>query len=112
MGLLPHVKALVQRLGDQPVTFIGMYGREGQREPIAARLQREGVTWRNAMDLKTAAEGSLWSRWAVRGFPQFYLLDARGVIRGRWFGDPDLGALEGEIDALLAELRGSESRGR
>lgn len=105
MGLLPHVKALVQRFEDQPFTFLGMYGREGERAEIAARLAREGVSWRNAMDLDSAASGTLWSRWAVRGFPQFYLLDAQGVIRGRWFGDPDLDELASQIEALLAEAR-------
>ena len=105
MGLLPRVKALVQRFEDQPFTFLGMYGREGERAEIAARLAREGVTWRNAMDLGTAESGALWSRWAVRGFPQFYLLDDRGVIRGRWFGDPDLDELATQIEGLLAEAK-------
>lgn len=105
MGLLPHVKALVQRFEDQPFTFLGMYGREGERAEIAARFQREGIAWRNAMDLGTAESGALWSRWAVRGFPQFYLLDDQGVIRGRWFGDPDLDDLALQIEALLAEAQ-------
>lgn len=103
MGLLPRVKALVQRFEDRPFTFLGMYGREGERAEIAARFRREGIAWRNAMDLGTFESGALWSRWAVRGFPQFYLLDDRGVIRGRWFGDPDLDELATQIEALLAE---------
>jgi hypothetical protein len=105
VGLLPHVKALVQRFEDQPFTFLGMYGREGERKEIAARFTREGIAWRNAMDLGTAESGALWSRWAVRGFPQFYLLDDQGVIRGRWFGDPDLDELATQIEALLEEAR-------
>lgn len=105
MGLLPHVKTLVERHTDQPVTFLGMYGREGERSEIAARFKREHITWRNAMDLGTATDGTLWSRWAVRGFPQFYLLDERGVIVKRWFGDPDLDALEREIVQLVAQMR-------
>ena len=103
MGLLPRVKALVQRFEDRPLTFLGMYGREGERAEIAARFQREGISWRNAMELGTFESGALWSRWAVRGFPQFYLLDDRGVIRGRWFGDPDLDELASQIEALLEE---------
>jgi hypothetical protein len=105
VGLLPHVQALVQRFEDQPFTFLGMYGREGEREAIAARLARERVSWRNAMDLGTAEGGALWSRWAVRGFPQFYLLDDRGVIRGRCFGDPDLDELATRIEGLIAEAQ-------
>ena len=40
----------------------------------------------------------------MRGFPQFYLLDAEGVIRRRWFGDPGE-ELEPAIEELLAEAR-------
>jgi len=96
------VRALVERLKDRPFTFLGMYGREGDPQEIAARMGRENITWRNALDLGEAGDGTLWSRWAVRGFPQFYLLDERGVIRGKWFGAPGEGALERAIDELLA----------
>ncbi|MSR62023.1 MAG: TlpA family protein disulfide reductase [Planctomycetes bacterium] len=105
MGLLPHEKALVQRLKDEPFTFLGMYGREGDPKEIAARLKSENITWRNAMDLGEASDGTLWSTWAVRGFPQFYVLDEQGVIRQRWFGNPGEDVIDGTIEALMAELR-------
>lgn len=105
MGLLPHVKVLVERLRDEPFTFLGMYGRDGDPLEIAERFEREGITWRNAMDLGRAEDGPLWSTWAVRGFPQIYLLDDRGVIRQRWFGNPGEDVLDREIDALLAEVK-------
>lgn len=101
---MPHKRALVERLKDEPFSFVGVYGRSGVPAEIAARLKSENVTWRNAMDLGEASAQPLWSRWAVRGFPQFYLLDGEGVIRGRWFGDPG-DELERGIEALLAELR-------
>ena len=105
MGLLPHVKALVKRLEGEPFQFVGMYGREGDPAEIAARMEKEGVTWRNALDLGEPGKGAFWSTWAVRGFPQFYLLDDRGVIRQRWFGNPGEDVLDREVDALLAEIR-------
>jgi hypothetical protein len=100
---LPHEKALVERRAQQPFSLLGVYGREGDPAEIAARMRAEGLNWRNALDLGTAAERPLWSRWAVRGFPQFYLLDGQGVIRAKWFGDPGLEELERAIDALLME---------
>src|SRR5262245_16332467 len=104
MGLLPHKKALVERLKDQPFTFLGVFGREGDPKQIAARMEKENINWRNALDLGEASDGTLWSTWAVRGFPQFYLLDGKGVIRKRWFGDPGA-ELEPAIEELLAELK-------
>jgi hypothetical protein len=98
------VRALVERHRDEPFTFLGMYGREGDPREVAQRMKAEDITWRNAMVLGEIEAQPLWSTWAVRGFPQFYLLDAQGVIRGRWFGDPG-SELETSIGALLAELR-------
>jgi len=61
------------------------------------------------MDLGEAPH-THWSRWAVRGFPQLYLLDAEGVIRQRWFGNPGEEVLDQEIDALLAEHKARKPR--
>ena len=105
MGLLPHKKALVERLKDQPFSFLGMFGRQGDPKEIAARMKKENINWRNGLDLGEAENGTLWSTWAVRGFPQFYLLDAQGVIRQRWFGNPGEDVMDREVDALLAEVR-------
>lgn len=110
MGLLPHKKALVERLKDQPFTFLGMFGREGDPEEIAARMKKENINWRNALDLGEAEDGPLWSTWAVRGFPQFYLLDAEGVICQRWFGNPGEDVLDREVEALLAELAAKRAK--
>ena len=109
MGLLPHEKALVQRLKDEPFTFLGMYGREGDPAEIAARMKSEGIVWRNGMDLGEAGDGTLWSTWAVRGYPQFFVLDAKGVIRKRWFGNPGEDVMDREVDALIAELKASKA---
>jgi hypothetical protein len=104
MGLLPQKRALVERLKDEPFRFLGVLGREGTPAEFAARLKKENITWRNALDLGEPKDGVLWARWAVRGFPQFYLLDAEGVIRHRWFGDPGP-ELEPAIEALIAEAK-------
>jgi len=108
VGLLPHEKALVQRLEGRPFHLIGVYGRDGDPAEIAARLEREGIRWRNALDLAGREHGALWSRWAPRGFPQFYLLDGAGVIRRRWFGNPGEDVLDREVLALLSELEASK----
>jgi len=104
MGLLPQKRALVERLKDEPFSFLGVFGREGDKQQIAARMKTENINWRNALDLGEPSDGCLWSTWAVRGFPQFYLLDAKGVIRRRWFGDPSA-ELEPALEELLAEVR-------
>ena len=105
MGLLPQKRALVERLKDQPFSFLGIFGREGDPKEIAARMKTEKINWRNALDIGEPEDHPLWCTWAVRGFPQFYLLDEDGVIRERWFGNPGEDVMDREVDALIAELK-------
>ncbi len=109
VALLPHKRALVERHSDRPFAFIGMYGRAGDPAEIAARLERGNVGWRNALDLgevpaSDPGSGPLWSRWAARGYPQFYLLDERGTILAKWFGDPG-DELDRAVEAALARMK-------
>lgn len=99
--MLPHEKALVQRLQDQPFALIGI-NNDGPAAEVKPRLEKEGITWRNAIEPET---GSLASRWNVSGYPNLYLVDAEGVIRHHWVGSPGDEVLDETIDALVAEAK-------
>ena len=97
--MLPHEKALVQRLADKPFALLGI-NNDGPAEEVLPRFRKEGITWRNAIEPE---KDSLASRWNVSGYPNLILIDARGVIRKRWLGSPGDEVLDTEIDALVAE---------
>lgn len=99
--MLPHEKALVQRLQDQPFALIGI-NNDGPAVEVKPSLEKEGITWRNAIEPET---GSLASRWNVSGYPNLYLVDAEGVIRHHWVGSPGDEVLDETIDALVAEAK-------
>jgi hypothetical protein len=61
MGLMPQKKALVERLKNEPFSFLGVFGREGDPKEIAARMKRENINWRSALDLGEPKDGVLWS---------------------------------------------------
>ena len=46
--------------------------------------------------------GPIAERYGVRGIPQTVFVDARGVVRGRVYGQTSRGALQAAIDDLLA----------
>jgi hypothetical protein len=97
--MLPHEKALVQRLADKPFALLGI-NNDGPAEEVLPRFRKEGITWRNAIERE---QDSLASRWNVSGYPNLILIDARGVIRKRWIGSPGDEVLDTEIDTLVAE---------
>ena len=97
--MLPHEKALVKRMQDKPFALIGI-NNDGPAADVLPRFQKEGITWRNAIE---PDKGSLASHWNVQGYPNLYLIDAQGVIRHHWLGSPGDEVLDREIDALVAE---------
>lgn len=97
--MLPHEKALVKRMQDKPFALLGI-NNDGPAADVLPRFQKEGITWRNAIEPE---QGSLASQWNVSGYPTLYLLDAEGVIRYSWLGSPGHEVLDEKIDELVAE---------
>ena len=97
--MLPHEKELVERLKDKPFALIGI-NNDGTAAEVLPRFQKEGITWRNAIEPE---KGSLASQWNVTGYPNLFLVDAKGVIREHWLGSPGDEVLDEKIDALVAE---------
>ncbi|MBM3987943.1 MAG: TlpA family protein disulfide reductase [Planctomycetes bacterium] len=100
--MLPHEKALVERLKDKPFALIGI-NSDGDAAAVRKLLAEQGITWRNAVDVST--EGP-WARaWNVSGWPTIYVLDSKGVIRFRDVRDAEL---EAAVNELLAELEAAK----
>jgi len=98
--MLPHEKALVERLKDKPFALLGI-NSDGDAEEVNKMLAEQGITWRQALDGGT--DGPWATKWNVHGWPTLYLLDAEGKIREYWLGGPDEKTLDAKIEALIAE---------
>lgn len=97
--MIPHEKAMVERLQDQPFALIGI-NSDGGRDAVQKILREQGISWRNVVDGSTS--GPIASRWNVHGWPTIYVLDAQGTIRFRDLRDEEL---EKAVLQLLAEAR-------
>ncbi|MEQ1892084.1 MAG: TlpA disulfide reductase family protein [Planctomycetota bacterium] len=97
--MLPHEKALVQRLQNKPFALLGI-NNDGTAAEVLPRFKKEGITWRNAIE---PSENSLATQWNVSGYPNLYLVDAEGKIREHWLGSPGDEVLDRKIDELVAE---------
>lgn len=102
MAMLPHEKALVQRLKDQPFALLGV-NSDGEAEDVKKMLAEQGITWRQAIDGGT--DGPWATKWNVSGWPTLYLIDAEGKFREYWLGSPSEAELDKKIDALIAEAK-------
>jgi len=97
--MLPHEKALVKRLKEQPFALIGI-NSDGPADTVKKILAENEITWRQAIDLSTS--GVLATQWNVHGWPTIFVVDAQGVIR---FKDVRNEAMEKAVEQLLDELK-------
>lgn len=93
--MIPHEKALVQRLEKKPFALLGV-NSDGPAEKVAALEKEHGLAWRNAVDGST--DGPIASTWNIRAWPTIFVLDAKGVIRAKGHSLP-----EGLLDGLIEE---------
>jgi len=95
--MLPHERALVERLKNKPFALIGI--NTDDPETWRQRSKADPVSWRNAVEGSTSSP--LCRAWNVTSFPTIYVLDAKGVIRfTRVRGE----AMDKAVEELLAEL--------
>jgi len=111
MELVPHEKALVEKMKGRPFVLIGVSG-DHDRERAKAASAKEGINWRSFW---TGGERQgIPVQWGIRIWPTVYVVDGNGVIRddglvyleGRYWGKtPDE-----TIENLVAEAEKASKR--
>ncbi|MHC5539462.1 TlpA family protein disulfide reductase [Singulisphaera rosea] len=103
MSLVPHERALVERLAGRRFVLLGIDGDE-DREKAKSVVTQERITWRSWWN--GGPSGPITERWNVDGWPTVYVLDARGVIRHK---QAIKERLDDAVDGLLKELESAKS---
>ncbi len=97
MRMVPHERELVKRLAGKPFVIVGVNGDDDQKAARAANAD-QGMTWRSLQDRNGPQSTS--RDWHVWGWPTFYLIDQKGIIRKRW-QDTGLEELNHAIDQMV-----------
>jgi hypothetical protein len=97
--MIPHEKALVKRLENEPFALIGI-NTDPDKAEYKKQIASNGITWRSAWDGST--RGPLCTKWGVSSFPTIYVLDAKGTIRHIGLRGEDL---EQAVNALIREAK-------
>lgn len=101
-GIYPDLVNLMERFKDQPVELIGI-NQGDSPESLCELIASKKVTWR-LIDDGDAWNGPISSKWAIDSMPTFYVIDHKGIIRGKgYFGLFE--AMPTLIEKLLAERK-------
>jgi thiol-disulfide isomerase/thioredoxin len=100
MEMVPHERALAERYAGRPFVIVGvngdalpekdfhLTGPDGkpidETARVKAAIAKHRITWRSFRN----GQFTIAARWNVRSWPTVFLIDHRGIIRGKWRGDP------------------------
>lgn len=100
---LPHVNRWAEAYTPQGLTIVGVHTPEfpfeRSADNVAAAMKRLGVRHPVAQDNRYAT----WKAYANQYWPATYLIDAKGRIRYKHFGEGEYERTEAVIRALLAQ---------
>jgi thiol-disulfide isomerase/thioredoxin len=106
MGMVPHEKALVERMKGRPFVLVGVNG-DTDRSRAKQVAAEEGISWRSFFD--RGRPDGIAVGWGINAWPTVYLIDAKGVIRDS--GSDLRGAtLDKAVADLVAEAEAAERR--
>jgi hypothetical protein len=93
----------VTSFGDRPFALLGVHIGGATVARLGEFMTKENLPWRSFVDPGNAGTGPIATGWCVGAMPTFYLLDHRGVIRGKWTGAPGAKVLDEAVEGLVRE---------
>jgi thiol-disulfide isomerase/thioredoxin len=126
MAMVPHERALAERYAGKPFAIVGVngdilrdanfnvIGADGKvidyTERVKAAIDENKITWRSFR----SGQHGIAADWNVRSWPTVYLVDHRGIIRGKWKGDSGAKDLDAAVEKLVnvAEAEKDQADGR
>ena len=67
-------------------------------------MEKEKLHWRSFGDT-----GAINAKWNA-ATPTYYVLDAKGVIRHKWVGNPGAPAIDTAVEKTIREAEGADMR--
>ena len=77
--MYPHERSLVKQLADKPFALIGV-NSDSDREKLKEVMKAKDITWRSFWNGPKGTSGPISVKWAVRGWPTIYIIDAEGNL--------------------------------
>lgn len=98
--LYPRQRALVQRHAASSFVLLGV-NSDPQASTLAAAVAKAELRWPNLWDTAAGTSGPIATRWRVRVWPTWCLIDTQGFVRNIWRGAPSAGELDAALEAWL-----------
>ncbi|MET0535447.1 MAG: thioredoxin family protein [Steroidobacter sp.] len=100
---LPYLRGWAEKYRDQGLVIVGVHTPEFSFEKDLGNVRRAAADQDVGYPIAVDNDYAIWNAFKNRYWPAVYLVDARGYVRHRQFGEGDYDKLETMIQQLLAE---------
>jgi hypothetical protein len=107
--MFPHERSLVKRLEGKPFVLLGVNSDKDRKQCLDKNAD-QNISWRSFWNGPEGTGGPISAEWNVSGWPTLFIIDAKGVIRHRFLGNPGDEKLDKFIDDLVAEAEKTASK--
>jgi cytochrome oxidase Cu insertion factor (SCO1/SenC/PrrC family) len=80
--MLPHEREMVKKLADKPFVLVSV-SVDPRAQMVKDFVEKEPMPWTHWF---AGQQGAITKTWRIQGYPTFYVIDAKGVIRGKVVG--------------------------
>jgi RNA polymerase sigma factor (sigma-70 family) len=107
----PLLRSALERWRGRPFVILGI-NTNCSRDALKESIARGEITWRCWWEAnQTDGPGPITTSWNIRGFPTFFLIDHRGVIRSKEDIHPfDTKSFDEAVDRLLKEAEAVDAQ--
>ena len=100
-AMIPHERELVEKYKDRPFAILSV-SADSEKGDLTEFLGSEKMPWTHWWD---GEKGPVTKMFRVKAFPTLYLIDAKGVIRHKWVGNPGNDKIDKAVEDLVAEAK-------
>jgi thiol-disulfide isomerase/thioredoxin len=100
-AMIPHERELVEKYKDKPFVIISVSADE-EKSDLTEFLSKEAMPWTHWWD---GPKGPVLKMFKIKAFPTLYLIDAKGVLREKWVGNPGNDKIDKAVADLVAEAK-------
>ena len=80
--------------------MIGVNTNQSDPKKLKEVVDKEKLNWRTF-----AGNDTIKAQWNEPGTPMYYVIDAAGVIRHKWLGNPGEKAIDGALEGLIDKVK-------
>jgi thiol-disulfide isomerase/thioredoxin len=100
---LPYVESWAEKYRTSGLVVIGVHTPEFSFEKDRANVEKAVSTFKLTYPVVMDSDYGIWNAFNNNAWPAFYLIDGKGRIRYRYFGEGDYAESERDVQQLLKE---------